>query len=209
VKPPTENPREWARAGRGLETQFFATDDEIVEILETALPSASGPFHVLGHTLQQNPENGSYEHRVFTCAIDSVLEGLSRASGRLVHLGSEILGGMAPATPETAVAAWSLAGLPLLEHGFAPRGRREGSRIAVVRTVRHVLTGDVAESPYLPVYRSLAKEIRRRRAWSAVRRRPDGSEDEDDRLQLMTDAAAAAAIVAPEAWAVRPGRRLR
>jgi hypothetical protein len=60
----------------------------------------------------------------------------------------------------------------------------------------------------LAIFRSLERHIRGSLLWSSVRRLRDQTEEEDSRVALMTDEAARAATDRPDAWAVRPGRRI-
>jgi hypothetical protein len=194
-------------SGRGKEVQFFATDDEICEMV-LALPRELHPYSLVGQITEERAGEGSASRTPFANPPATIIESLAVAGGNQVWVASSRFGhddvsqGLGP-------LAWSLSGLPVLQHGFRPKGRLECSRIAIVTHVRSRESGEIEKnSAYGAVFQAMRGFIQPRLHWASVRILRDGSEDEDDSLQLMTNAAATAAREFPDEWAARPGRRV-
>lgn len=102
----------------------------------------------------------------------------------------------------------SLNGLVLVHQAVLHHDARDTSRIAIIEVVVNVDTGEGRRHDgYAKVYRTLRRVISRHLVYSTVHRFRDGHEEEDDRVQRMTEGA----VQSHEAgvrYSVRPGRRL-
>lgn len=99
-------------------------------------------------------------------------------------------------------------GLVLVQHGLMRRGAKDRSRIAIIEGVVNLDTGEERRHDgYAKVYRTLRRVIDKHLVYSAVHRFRDGHEEEDDRVQRMTEGAVRE-YEAGVKYAVRPGRRL-
>lgn len=201
------SPYEWTRVGRGSELQFFATDDEVTDILTQALPPAFAPYRVIGRVATKPPDHGSVEWRIFECDLPEAVESVRRLDAGPVWLAAAVTPSGGPTRDDEE--ARSLTGLVLIDPGLVRRGAKEAARIAFVRRVRNLLSGTTEENEdYAHIWAALRAAIKSRLRWTTIHTFPDGIAREDATLKLMTDGAAEAARVTPAEWSVQPGRPL-
>lgn len=198
------------RAGRGSELQFFLTDIELEEAFVEVLAQAPGAFLLLGELASDKREVVNETRSVLSCPPEHVINCTSRAAGNTVWVYSEAIGGVdLTSGAQRPSDEWTLGGLPLLQHGFRLRGRREASRIAIVGPIARPGVPPAENPGYRQLYRRLRKVIAARLRWSTIRTLPDGTAMEDDRVQRMSDGAAEASRQDPTGWAVQPGREMQ
>lgn len=201
------SPQEWSRVG-GSELQFFATDDELVDILDHAVPAEYAPYRGIGRAARKVPNTRTYEWSVFECALSEAVGCVRRLAVPFFWLATaDTPTGEATLDDE---AARSFTGLIQIEPIVMRRGGGMGSgRIAYIPRARNLLTRSTEENEdYMRIWDSLRKAIKSRLTWTTIRVFPDGVARENDRHELMTDLAAEAARGAPGEWSVQPGRRL-
>lgn len=198
------------RAGRGSELQFFLTDIELEEAFVEVLAQATGMFLLLGELATGRHEVVNRAPSILSCPPEHVIDCTSKAAGNTVWVYSKAIGGVDLMSGAQRLSdEWTLGGLPLLQHGFRLRGRREASRIAIAGPVARPGVPAAENAEYRQLYRRLRKVIAARLRWSTIRTLADGTDMEDDRLQRMSDGAAEASRHDPTRWAVQPGRDLR
>jgi hypothetical protein len=199
-------PEDYNLAGRGLELQFFATDDEIQELIDVTLPSAFAPYRGMAVVMRERGDRTGYDREHVECEVGDLIRCARSQEASQVWIGSDVV------TPTLAsaradAAIWSLTGLIVVEPGRIWRGAIWESRIACVPSVMNLRTGAVEQNAdYKRLYDLLRAAIRKRLNWSTIRVLPSGEAQESTDFWLMTDRAAAAALSSPERWAVRPGR---
>jgi hypothetical protein len=208
-RPDGLDPAVWHRAGRGMEKQFYATDEELTSIVESAVSAEGMPYRVIA--AETVKRGASYERHVLSCTVDQVVRCCSRGGGHLAFLFSEAATSVESWTGESLSDRAAINGLVMVQHGFRYEdGGRDASRFAITNRVRNVLTGETRETKdYLPLFLRLKRAIEKELVWSTIRPLADGTDDDEDlTLALMTDGAAEAARREPGAWVVRPGRRV-
>lgn len=193
--PALYTPDNWHRSGRGAELQFFATDEEVRRWLES-LPTKFGRCTLLYESQSDRaPAKGSYQ----VCPLDDWLRSLSGSeTSRAIpfsqfFLQAEALTPVIPHIGKTFTDVNALAvinGLMLVQHGATRSGRRLASRVAVARSITNNVTGEVRDlSDRTLIFDELRRRIRKALAHTSLQVFRDGHEEED-RVQMMTDAAA-------------------
>ena len=215
-----ENPDGWFRLGRGKSLQFFATDEEVQQWLNEALPSEYAPYFLVSTDLVK--EGKDYVQSPFQCDIADFLKcQREKAAKRRINfwIWSKIL------TPDLSLrhgtwvtAALSLNGLVHLQHGsiFAPQKGadpahtlyRDVSSIGLVHRVQHVETGEIrVYEDYLRVFEKLRRRIKKSLVYSSIMS-IDGQKEELTDFPLMTEGAARSHETGvPFIYA--PGQRIR
>ena len=201
------DPAEWCRAGRGLELQFYATDTEVQQWLGS-LPTRYGPYTVWGSRLTK--QNNKYRRVTFSYSLDEWLRVPdSTATPDQFFLHAEALMPKLPLGDNVAQHAneWaSLNGLVLVQHGATRSGQQLVSRISMTDRIRNRSTGELKSlKDRTALFGTLRKMIEGQLCFTTVQVFKDGHEEED-RVQLMT--AAAADLAGAGFFVRRPDRRL-
>jgi hypothetical protein len=190
------SPIEWTRVGRGRELQFFSTDFEVRQWFHD-LPGHYAPYSIWGTRLAQR--NREHVREAFSIPLEQWLCALAEDT---VHASSmpeqcflraEALIPSLPQSEEVVQHAneWaSVNGLVLVQHGAARSGRRLASRIAVTDKIKNRSTGEMRPlKDRSAVFDFLQMKIRTHLRYTTIQVFKDGHEEED-RVQLMTEAAA-------------------
>jgi hypothetical protein len=158
---------DWYRVG-GKTLQFYATDDEIAELLLEALPDDFGPYAVLGAEWR---ENQWVPHEY---PLEEITIPFTRHRSANHWIRSDVLSPGLTAQDETHVA-WS--GLIEVQLGFVrPDGRLEEASIAIVDRIRHEHTGQERRfTEYLKIFERLRRSMRKRLVVETERVNPDGN----------------------------------
>lgn len=190
------NPIEWFRAGRGRELQFFATDSEVRQWFHD-LPGHYAPYSIWGARLVQR--YGEHVREAFSYPLEQWLRALVGETTHVPSMPEQYFlraEALIPPLPLDDVVAqhaneWaSVNGLVLVQHGAARSGRRLASRIAVTDKIKNRSTGEVLSlKDRAAVFDSLQTKIRSHLRYTTIQIFKDGHEEED-RVQLMTEAAA-------------------
>jgi hypothetical protein len=181
-------PKDWRRAGRGEEKQFFATDDEIQGWLSIALPAEYAPYFLISSE-QRDPLVEL--HKAAWLGVDEFLR--LRHSGRTrFWLASELLSGHmrdAPPVEWPLDAICAVNGLIFLQHGSVFQGKIDASRVSITKEVQNVDTGEVLKHrTYHNIFRQLIANIASELIYSTRTTSPNGEQREDTYV-LMTEGA--------------------
>jgi hypothetical protein len=200
---PTRSPAEWERAGNGSEIQFFATDEDLLEILSEVSRTTSTICFLIIET------DGEQAHLV-ECPLLELRTCLARGNNEVVLKSATRAVASDPGPLFLEMQAWILSGFVLLQHGFLWHGRQSATRFARLNQARNLRTREVENNvPGKTTFDALRRVVRKRAVWTSIRLLADGTPDEDDHLALMTAGAAAAAREYPDRWEATPGRRVR
>jgi hypothetical protein len=201
---------EWSRLGARGQFQFFATDDEIAELLARSLPDDLGPFSLVGAEEVRDVFRSKLVS--FECPAQDFRNCLTGPSEprHQFFIRSEVLSPDLQVGPSPLVVnLLALNGLVLLQHGFVVHGARQPSSLAVTDRVRNDLTGEIRDyAGYRRVYQALVRAVKRLTCYSTIKQFPDGSEFEDRKHILMTEAAVRA-YEQGHVFTRRPGSRVR
>jgi hypothetical protein len=185
----------WSRVGRGRVLQFFATDDEVQEWLLCALPAEYEPYTLVGADLVQ-VEKKKFVEKGFEFDIDELKKAMYEGDKiRWQYwIRSKVI------TPELdfsrhKMISWilSYSGLVGLQHGSYNKNKwvegQSASSIGIVDQIKNDETGEkVHHKEYVNVFRKLNREIKKHLCYSSFWKYKDGSEREDKKLRLMTQA---------------------
>jgi hypothetical protein len=188
----------WLRPG-GHRLTFFATREELQELLDAGLPGAFDPWHLTGADVVPRPDQTD---RYYQCpwtsgvvdllALDRKPGGRSRTN---IFIWSERLTNrLPPLEPGTAFEGLcSFNGFLLIQPGDRedPSGYRETS-LCIVDRIVNTTTGEERRYPeYFRVFNRLRRLVRKRLIASTVLMYPDGAEYVDTRTRWTRGAAAA------------------
>jgi hypothetical protein len=193
---------QWFRTGRGHRFDFFATDEEIQEWLQAALPAVYRPYTLIGvDRIKQT--RFRYGAKSFECPVSQFLQcRIAEVGVRRSHywVRSQKLTPKLPLQVDLGIDhVYSFSGLVSLQHGSMIRvGNprvpavplyQAASSISVVPQVQNRQTGEIRDYPeYLKIFESLRRRIRQDLVYTTITRFADGSERED-RLLRMTQGA--------------------
>jgi hypothetical protein len=207
-EPPFLSGSEWDRAGRGRRTEFFATDEEILDWLAPEL--SSNGLRVVGYELERQPDRKYVE---IPYATDALPIGTANEPSRRwkfylqpVHTAPDIHDLLGTSVDATL----SVNGLIQIQHGLVTQaGVRERSSVGLVDRVRNLATGEViVHDASLKLYRRLVRSLKPRLTHSAVWTFADGSTVEDTGVR-MTNGAFDAATSGELVFAALPGERIK
>jgi hypothetical protein len=201
----------WARAGRGRSLQFFCTDAEMQDWLNTCLPARYSPYHLVG--VDKVREGHAYVDRTFGCEVSDLLQCMQGSVGERWQFwiwSDKLTPGLHLYLPrsERPDVLCSLNGLVLVQHGLRRGNLRDASAIGINDQVENSLTGELREhAGYLELFKALRKAIEKSLCYATIQRFRDGHEEEDARVRRMT-MEAARAYQAGYPFANSPGRLL-
>jgi hypothetical protein len=159
---------DWYRVG-GSRLQFYATNDEVAELLEEMLLPEFAPYAVIGQEWRDD------QWHPFEFALEQIREAFRR---RHVNywIRSDVLSPGLTGTDEKRV---SFSGLILVQPGRPWHGRIEESSIAVVDRIRHTETGEERRQPeYRRIFDRLRRSMRKRLVVKTLRTFPSGGTQE-------------------------------
>ena len=202
------DPSDWRRFKRGKMLQFFASDEEVQVWLDTGLLAQYAPYFIAYSRLQYDGTPGDVVDWIGPedfLRVRETLPGVSR-----FWVGSELLSGQLPEAfakgrPDPLFA---VNGLLLLQHGFIFKGRIDASAIGITDRIERVENHEVrTHQEYVQIFQNLSSRIKRDLRYSTIDQL-SGTEEEDDRLVLMTEGAKRASESGVP-FASRPGRLLK
>lgn len=159
---------DWYRVG-GSVLQFYATDDEVVELLEEMLLPEFAPYALIGQEWRDN------QWHPFEFGLAEGRDAFRR--GHVSYwIRSEVL---SPGLPGTDQKRLSFSGLIEVQPGREWQGRTSDSSIAVVDRIRHMQTGEERRQPeYRRIFDRLRRAIRKRLVVRTLRTLPSGETQE-------------------------------
>lgn len=192
---------EWFRRGRGNEQQFFALDSEIDRWLSEELPREFWPWHLFSE--DQVKEGRTYSQRLVRWPNLELSACRAQNNRTSFWVGSRRI---SPKVIEQLSDPRDLtANGFILVQQHERRGKRDLGRIAVAGRHENARTGELREhAEYLRVFQSLRRRIRKDLTYTTVTETDFGI-FVDDRLSLMTTAAADAARAGIVHFTRQPG----
>jgi len=192
-KEPIYDVDNWYRVGRGHVLQFFATDDEVQDWLNTMLPPEYEPYTLVGADLVKIDKK-KYIEKGFEFDIQDFKKAIyEKEEPRWQYwIRSKVL------TPELdfsrhKMITWILSytGLVGLDHGGQVKDMgRDASSIGIVERVRNKNTSEIIKhKEYLKIFSTLSRQIKKHLCYTSFWKFKDGTEREDFKLQLMTEKA--------------------
>lgn len=180
------DPYNWQRAGQGRDFQFFATDDDVAELLASALPDAFAPYSLLEFGLEKL---GEKRHRELAKRHPINCFSRLRNEGQW-NFGIEstaITGEVDFTNVPNLSSLLAVNGLIVLHHGLETHKLgRDTTRLGLVPQIVHRFTGERHRHlEYDSIFAALKRDMRKRLKFRSMCRRPDGSMT-DGRL-LMTE----------------------
>lgn len=175
-KPPAPwlyDPYNWISAGRGRDFQFFATDEDIFEILAEALPGELGPYSLLVTYLERHGK--LYREIVRRRQVPDFAD-LRKEGQYLFNIESHaITGDVDFSGAQKLHALIGVNGLMHLRHG--DRSEKLGwlpSHLGLVHSIVQQFTGERHEHrEYDRIFGSLKRAIRKRLKYKTVSARHD------------------------------------
>lgn len=153
-------PCQWERTGRGSTYQFFATDDDLLEILRSGLSDALGPYSLLAEGVRRGPT----QQGVRQVAPEKVLSLCSfeaQESETNVFVASHILTGanLPQWFLDDLQRACAINGLVVIQHGFVNwNGVRGPTAFGVASKIRNVMDGQIhAHEGYRRIFEALRR----------------------------------------------------
>jgi hypothetical protein len=192
MNPIVDDVHHWRRMKGGSRFQFFATDAEIQEWLETSLIEQYAPYSIVGcDVVKSDTRWKAYNRVVFVCdPADFIACQRATSPPRSIFFLCSL--SLTPDIDSILVRAeetqFALNGFVQLIQGHRLRdGRLDESSLAVNASVMNVSTGEERRYPeYVRVFQALRRAIRKALVYSSVYTFPDGSEIEDIRKVKMT-----------------------
>jgi hypothetical protein len=194
----------WARAGNGLELQFYATDSEVADWLQRFLPTEYAPYFLVGSDLVGSGRKNYAEvpFRFELADFPACAHPTDRERPNFWLLSERITSGLSTATGDRVADTYWCNGLIELQHGWRLKVKhlrpeisyQQSSRIAILNRIQNLKTGDIRtnETAYMDIFRLLRRAIKRELVYCTVLNFPDGHKEEDCRTALMTEKAAQA-----------------
>jgi hypothetical protein len=197
------SPEGWFRPG-DHRLDFFATLDELQELLDVGLPDALAPWHLTGADLVPRPDQPDRYHQVPWASSDVDLSTASqspigKARTNLFVWSAQLTSGELPCDPgQTYESLCSVNGFLLLQLGRLDNlARLSPASLCHVDRFVSAATGEERRYPeYLRVYNRLRRLVRTRIIAPSVQTFPDGTAwvNEDVRWTAGAVAAHAAGI---------------
>ncbi|OQW92274.1 MAG: hypothetical protein BWK78_02175 [Thiotrichaceae bacterium IS1] len=152
--------QQWLREGRGKTFQFFATSEEMVEILGTALPVQFAPYSIFGTFLVK--EGKFYKHDYLSGPITDF--PLFRARGIWqFFIQSQVLSSELLITPGSNIDHLCVAnGLINLQQGSLAKSLPNETHIGLVDKVRNTVTGELRQhADYLKIFNAIKQAVQK------------------------------------------------
>jgi hypothetical protein len=194
----------WARAGNGLELQFYAIDSEVADWLQRFLPPEYAPYYLVGSDLVGSSRK-NYEEVPFRFELadfPACAHPTDRERFNFWLLSERVTPALRAHAGHLVEGFYSCNGLIELQHGWRLKVKhlrpeisyQQSSRIAILNRIQNLKTGEIRtnETAYMEVFRLLRRAIKRELVYCTVLTFPDGHEEEDCRTALMTEKAAQA-----------------
>jgi len=150
--------QQWLREGRGKTFQFFATAEETVEILGTALPVQFAPYSIFGTFLVKAGK--FYKHDYLSGPITDF--PLFRARGIWqFFIQSQVLSSELLITPGSNIDHLCVAnGLINLQQGSLAKSLPNETHIGLVDKVRNTVTGELRQhADYLKIFNAIKRAV--------------------------------------------------
>jgi hypothetical protein len=188
----------WYRPG-GHRLDFFATRDELQELLDLGLPDAFAPWHLTGADSLPRPDQPDRYYQSPWSSPDIDLAAASRTPALRTRTdffiwSEQLTSGEPPrGTGSLHEVLCSFNGFLLLQLGGQDSlARFSPSSWCIVDRIVHWTTGEERRYPdYLRVYNRLRRLIRKRLIASSVQIFPDGEEWVNAHVKWTAGAAAA------------------
>lgn len=178
------NEDEWARDTRGRCYSFFACDEEIIEVMKTALPEQYMPYSLIGTYLEKEPKGKKYVDKYFLGEIDDLPTLRSRTWQFFVR--STVLTPDLTSCDQTRITAClSLSGLVGLQHVRIRRGKRQETDITQVNRVYNIQSNAMVEhAEYARVFNAFKRALQKRLVFGTRKGMPDGTMKESTTLRM-------------------------
>lgn len=179
----------WYRSARGCNFQFFATDEEVLEMLLTKLPLEYAPYTFIG--INSIKIDKHYHQVAYTSPIENLLEILNNGKWfNRLWIWSQALTPHFPLETDNPDALCSLNGLISLNHGNKrQRGAeiyRDVSNIGIVDKVfNYIANEEIFHEAYFKIFSKLKRYLRSILIYNSMVSFPNGTFQEVN-YQRMT-----------------------
>lgn len=158
----------WDRVG-GRVIQFYATDEEVDNVLKQHLPAKYEPYFLVGYDWT-NQDGDSYVWKPFSYPVVDFL--VLRRQGRWhLDIQSTVLTPDIRPFDENRIARkMSFNGLINIQHGSIRKGKWDDSSFTIVDKIINKITGESIEhEEYLAIYNSLKRGLKKILYYPTVR----------------------------------------
>lgn len=177
---------DWVRATRGRSQQFLATDDDVLDLLQSGLPAKYAPYTIIAY---DNVKNGDrYRHVVEETKVGDF--PLLRKKGLVDYfIRSRTISPAIDLSKRRFVDDFLFVnGLIQLTHGSiitAPNLGWTPSDFGLVNKIAHRRTGEmVTHHDYEKIFFALRRAVKKVGHYKTMRVRPDGEEIEERHIHM-------------------------
>lgn len=179
------SPTGWMRDGRGHSFQFYVCDEEILEVLTTALPDAFEPYSVIGTYVETHGRRSV--HRAISRSVDEFLAMRKEGIWQFFLHSLKLTPNLKMPMDYTVDQCLSLGGLVNLQQGRMLKGRWQYGATGVVNRIRNIQTNDViTHDSYERIFRAVKAAIREKLSFTTIRKSSDGVVKESKSLLMSS-----------------------
>ena len=173
----------WVRAGRGRSFQFYACDEEVLQLLQSSLPQGLGPYSLIGTYVEAIGRTPI--HRFVTAAVGEFPTLRAKGIWQFFLRSWQATPTLDLPADATLAACLSLYGMVSIQHGCTLKGQWQWSSIGLVNRIRNTFTEElVAHESYEQLFRTLKPRIRKILQYATEHMMPDGSVQESTSLRM-------------------------
>ena len=178
------NEDEWTRGRHGRRFSFFACEEEITDVMNSALPGEYAPYSLIATYLEKERHGKKYVEKHIVGGMDELSRLRSHTWKFFIH-STVITPDLRTCVESRFSACLSLSGLVCLQHGLVRRGKSEETDITFVNKVENIQSGAVVEHvEYGRIYSAFKRAIQKRLVFGTKKRMPDGTIKESTTLRM-------------------------
>ncbi len=179
----TFTPDTWLRAGRGRSFQFYATDEEVLQVLRTCLPEALGPYSLIGSYVVTSGHRPV--HHFISATPDEFLTVRANGVWQFFLRSWQLTPRLDLPADETLNACLSLHGMVNIQQGRILKGHWQYSNIGMANRVQHTVTHQlVVHQSYERLFTTLKRAIDKILYFATEHIMADGSVQESRHLRM-------------------------
>ena len=209
-------PKNWYRVGRGRVIQFYATDEEFFQVLESSLPGEFEPYSMIVNEMVKEGKIYVQVPSVFT--IDRFLDYRSRGFWKFYILSRLLMPDFKVERGLGVDPKCSLSGLIEVQHGRMTRKDQQDSNsslvlcdsnIGLVDKVENEETGEVIKyEDSLKIFKALKKVAKRILCYTSIETWKDGRTFESKSILMSEGIVEKYRAGEIDLWA-KPGKKIR
>lgn len=175
----------WYRDSHGRSFQFYACDEEILEVLQSALPEAFSPYSLIGSYVEKHGRK--YFHRFIEDSVNGFLSMRAESIWQFFIRSHQITPEVKLPNDNDVDMYLSLNGLVNLQQGSIRKGCWQPCAIGLVNRIRNTQTNEMMiHKHYECVFATLKSTIRKKMQYSTKHVMADNSIEESKTLMMST-----------------------